>query len=179
MKPLVRYFPFSISRLLSLVLRILALALLAMLVFSSTGPARAGTTQANGAVQLQKEGVEHQEMTPEEKYGIKIEYLRLTADGLMLDFRYQAVDVSKVQPLLAKAKDLYVLDQASGARLGVPSSPKLGALRSSPKTQPRPGQLLFILFANPNRFIKAGAKVTVVMGEARFENITVQSLKAE
>lgn len=96
------------------------------------------------------------------KWGIRIESLRLTAAGYMLDFRYRVMDARKAKPLFERKTKPVLRDEASGAEMAVPVPPKTGALRSS--NDPKAGRRYFMFFANPGRFIAAGNRVTVTIG---------------
>jgi hypothetical protein len=106
--------------------------------------------------------------------GIRMEGLRLSAAGYMLDFRYRVIDPARAAPLLDRKIRPYLLDEASGAQLGVPDTAKLGQLRTTGRNKVVTDQDYFILFANPGRFVQAGSKMTLVMGDLRIEDITVE-----
>jgi hypothetical protein len=110
----------------------------------------------------------------ENMLGIRMEGLRLSAAGYILDFRYRVLDPAKAAPLLDRKVRPYLLDEASGAQLGVPDTAKLGQLRTTGRNKVRPEQDYFILFANPGRFVQAGNRMTLVMGDLRIENLVVQ-----
>lgn len=128
----------------------------------SSGPER--MPPATG---LQEHGVEA-------RLGIRMEGLRLSAAGYILDFRYRVLDPARAAPLLDRKIRPYLLDVASGAQLGVPDTAKLGQLRTTGRNKVVPEQDYFILFANPGRFVQAGNKMTLVMGDLRIENLVVQ-----
>lgn len=109
----------------------------------------------------------------EEKWGVRVVALKLSAAGNVLDFRYRVTDVEKAKPLFDKKVKPYIIDQTSGAKLLVPKAPKIGALRQTPRN-PVAGKNFFVLFANPGQLVKAGNKVTVVIGDFKAENLTVQ-----
>lgn len=110
----------------------------------------------------------------EVKLGIRMEGLRLSAAGYILDFRYRVVDPEKAALLLDRKIRPYLLDEVSGAQLGVPDTAKLGQLRTTGRNKVAAEQDYFILFANPGRFVQAGNKLTLVMGDMRIENLVVQ-----
>lgn len=110
----------------------------------------------------------------EVKLGIRMEGLRLSAAGYILDFRYRVVDPEKAAPLLDRKIRPYLLDEASGAQLGVPDTAKLGQLRTTGRNKVTADQDYFILFANPGRFVQSGNRMTLVMGDMRIENLTVE-----
>ena len=107
------------------------------------------------------------------KWGIETLGVNLSAAGYMLDFRYRVTDPEKARLLMDGGAKPYLVDQATGARMRVPSPPKIGPLRQKPR-KPIAGRTYFVLFANPGRYIKAGNKVTVVMGDCQLENLFVE-----
>ena len=109
-----------------------------------------------------------------DKLGIRMEGLRLSAAGYILDFRYRVIDPDKAAVLLNRKVRPYLLDEASGAQLGVPDTAKLGQLRTTGRNKVVSDQDYFIIFANPGRFVQAGNKMTLVMGDLRIENLIVQ-----
>ena len=111
--------------------------------------------------------------TPEEKFGIKVLSLRLSANGNLLDFRYRVLNPDKAVELLKRSNKPYLIDQASGAKFLVPNTPKIGPLRQS-ALKPKADRNYFVLFANPGKFITPGRKVTVVIGDFRIEDLVVQ-----
>lgn len=108
----------------------------------------------------------------EADWGIRILSLRLTAAGFMLDFRYRVIDPAKALPLFDRATEPRLIDQASGRFVLVPRTAKIGPLRNS--DEPIANTNFFILFDNPRRFIQRGSKVTVVVGDFKVENLTVE-----
>ena len=108
-----------------------------------------------------------------DKWGIEIDSLRTSANGIMIDFRYKVLDATKAAALGNKEARPYLIDQASGRRLGVPNTPKAGPLRQTAELM-KVGRVYFTLFSNPGRIVKPGSNVTVVIGEFRAENLTVQ-----
>lgn len=91
----------------------------------------------------------------------------------MLDFRYRVVDPEKAFTIMDRAIKPYVIDEASGARFAIPSSPKVGPMRQTTR-RIEAGRVYWMLFANPARFIKPGNRVTVVVGDTRVEHLTVE-----
>lgn len=107
------------------------------------------------------------------KWGVKVESIRLSSAGYMLDFRYRILDPQKAAPLLSRQVKPYLVDQESGSKLIVPAPPKVGSLRQK-SYQPIPGKIYFVLFSNPGRLVKPGNKVTVVIGDFRAEDLIVE-----
>lgn len=108
-----------------------------------------------------------------DKWGVEITGVRLSAAGYMIDFRCRVVDPKKALPLLKRQTKPYLIDQKTGAKLIVPTPPKVGPLRQTP-LEATAGRVYFAMFANPGRLIKAGNKVTIVIGDFRAEDLVVQ-----
>ena len=108
----------------------------------------------------------------EERWGIRIEGLRRTSGGFMLDFRYRVTDAGKAAPLFSRRAHPYLIDQGSGAHFQVPNPPKTGPMRTSGQFEE--GRVYWMFFANPGRFIQPGNRVTVVIGDFRAEDLTVE-----
>lgn len=109
----------------------------------------------------------------EQHWGIRIEALRLSAHGRLLDFRYRVIDSAKAAALSDPANKPYLIDEASGTRLKVPNMPKVGPLRATAVT-PKTGTIYTILFANAGARIKSGDLVTVEISKFRAEHLRVE-----
>jgi hypothetical protein len=109
----------------------------------------------------------------EERLGVKIRGVRLSAAGFMLDLRYRVLDAAKAEPMLDRKVQPYLLD-SSGARLGVPASPKVGQLRSTRRSAILLDRDYSMLFGNPGRYLTRGSKITLVVGEQKIENLTIE-----
>ena len=107
----------------------------------------------------------------EEKWGVKVVGVRITAAGSMLDFRYKVLDPKKAAPILDRKNKPQLIDQATNTMMGVKNMPKIGHLRQNTAT-PVEGRVYFMLFPNPG--LKAQSKVTIVVGDFRAENITIE-----
>jgi len=105
--------------------------------------------------------------------GIRVENIRLTAANYMLDFRYTVTDPEKAALVINRKIQPVLIDEASGAKMAVTSTSKLGALRHTGHNLIA-GRSYFALFANPGQYIKSGSKVTVVMGDYRLEDLIVE-----
>jgi hypothetical protein len=113
------------------------------------------------------------ESTPlRERWGIEVTSLKLTAAGHMVDFRYRVTDPTKALPLFNPKGRPILIDQASGTKLNVPVAPKVGSLRQK-TMKPEVGRIYFILFGNTG-VVKEGSKVTLVIGDVKIEDLTVE-----
>jgi hypothetical protein len=118
----------------------------------------------------------HQPASPlaAEPSGIRPEALRLSAAGYILDFRYRVVDPARAAPLLDGRKRPFLVD-GRGARLGVPDTPILGSLRQTSRNgKVATDHSYFILFANPGKYLHAGDRVTLVVGDSKVTDLTVE-----
>jgi hypothetical protein len=109
----------------------------------------------------------------EKSFGIQVVSLRPTAAGQMLDLRFQVIDPEKAKAVLDKNKKAYLLDGITGKTLPVPVT-KAGSMR---QTTPKPeaGRIYFMLFSNPNRMVKEGSSVSLVIGDFRKDGIMVDA----
>lgn len=108
--------------------------------------------------------------------GVDLMMLRLDASEFLIDLRYRVKDATKAQPLLEQKVRPVLVNEATGDRFYIPQVPKVGSLRQS-ATAKQPaiaGRTYFMLFANPDRRLKAGEKVTLYAGESVIKDIVVQ-----
>lgn len=110
----------------------------------------------------------------EEVWGIRPVSLRITGAGHFLDFRYRVVDSEKASRIMQKGQNVYLIHQPSETVMPVPVT-KLGPLRGT-AVQPKEDRQYAILFNNTGKAAKSGDKVTMVIGDMRIENMTVDSV---
>jgi hypothetical protein len=108
-----------------------------------------------------------------DKWGVEIASVRLSGQGYFVDFRYKVLDPKKAAPLAKAEWKPLLIDQATGNTLRVPTTPKLGSLRQT-AVQLLEGRTYFVFFGNSRGLVKHGSKVTVVIGDCRIENLTVE-----
>jgi hypothetical protein len=143
--------------------------ILGMMVFTFCS----GCASVPGGKQLASMDSRTDEAGIVEKLGIKPVAIRLTAAGSMIDFRYRVVDPVKSLPAFDRKTRTYLIAQANGDRLDVPADTSLGALRSSSR-EPAAGKEYFIFFMNQGKLLQRGSKVTVVIGDFKIENLTIE-----
>ena len=134
------------------------------------GP-QAMSSSESSAVPKEPTPLEDEVVKIEEKWGIKILGIRQTANGSLLDFRFHVIDPEKAKPLIGRHAKPYIIDEASGMKLSVPSLPKVGSLRAKGN---EPDRDYFILFSNPNGIIKKGSAVTVIADDFKVEHLIVE-----
>jgi len=108
-----------------------------------------------------------------EKWGVDNFRVRQTSAGYMLDVRYRVFDKEKAKPLFSRKLHPFVIVEASGVKYGVPASPKVGFLRQAP-SHITENKEYFLMIANPNKRIKTGDKLTLVIGDFRIAHLTVE-----
>lgn len=111
----------------------------------------------------------------EASYGIRVDGLRLSAAGSMLDFRYRVTDPEKAAPILNGKIQPFLLDATHQAKLGVPDTPVLGRLRQTSRNNAiSTNRTYFIMFGNPGKALQSGDKVTLLLNQTRVTELTVQ-----
>ena len=106
------------------------------------------------------------------EWGIEIVYVRQTAGGYMLEFRYKVVDAEKATALFERKTKPMLTHNKTGAKLIVPTPAKTGALRNS--NLPKKGNTYWMFFANPGQLVKPGEQVSIQIGEFLAENLEVK-----
>jgi hypothetical protein len=106
------------------------------------------------------------------QWGVEVLYVRQTAAGYMLEFRYKVRDADKAKPLFERQTKPLLTHVESGARLIVPTPAKTGALRNS--NLPLAGHTYWMFFANPGRLVQPGDHVDIDIGAFRVAGLVVQ-----
>lgn len=104
---------------------------------------------------------------------IDVQGVMLSAADYMLDFRYRVIDPDKATDILSEKHKPYLIDQATGAKLLMPVTTKIGPLRQT-TLKPQKDRTYYVMFANPGRFIKRDSKVDVVIGDFIVRDIVVK-----
>ena len=107
-----------------------------------------------------------------ERWGIEITSIRLSANDHMIDFRYRVLNPAKARDLFVRQTKPQLIDEKTGKVLVVPDTAKIGPLRNS--YQPQQGRIYWMFFGNAGNLVKAGDKVTVVIGEFRAEDLVIE-----
>jgi hypothetical protein len=103
---------------------------------------------------------------------LSIDSIRLTAAGHYVDLRYRVLDPGRANAVLGPDVKPLLIDEATGTRMAVPTTAKLGSLRQTQGDQ-RPNRTYFVLFVN-SAPLRAGSIVTAELGDFRFEHLTVE-----
>jgi hypothetical protein len=103
------------------------------------------------------------------RYGVDVNLIAVTARGGLIELRYQVVDPDKATRLLHDedlAPILIAEDTEKTLRMAAPPH-KHGA-------ELRVGGQYFFLMANVRNALHEGSQVTLIIGDARLEHLTVQ-----
>lgn len=106
------------------------------------------------------------------KWGIEILFMRATAAGYMLEFRYRVLDPEKAAPLFVRKTKPLLIHQQTGAELIVPTPAKTGALRNS--DMPIADRHYWMFFSNPQKIVQPGDRVNLQIGEFAVEGLVVK-----
>jgi hypothetical protein len=102
------------------------------------------------------------EHTLEERYGIRITLIAVTAGGGMVDLRYKVIDRAKAEPALQDPTKVPVLLAEDGTRLPAPGLVE-------PNQELVEGRVYYMLYPNTRGVVRPGTRVTVIVGEVELE----------
>ena len=106
------------------------------------------------------------------QWGVEVLYVKQTAAGYMLEFRYKVLDPEKAAPLFERQTKPMLTHVESGSQFVVPTPAKTGALRNS--NPPLEGHTYWMFFANPGKLVQPGEHVNIEIGEFKVEGLVVQ-----
>ena len=104
----------------------------------------------------------------EEKTGVRVARVSLTAGAGMIDLRYQVIDPDKAVILHDPQNPPAVIDEKTGKVFDTPW------MDHSHKGELHAGVTYYTLLMNSGRVLSKGSKVTVVLGGIRLEHWVVQ-----
>lgn len=107
--------------------------------------------------------------TLEDRWGIQVTLVGVSADGGLVDFRYIVVDPDKALAMLDDINNRPVLvDETTNTILLPAPSP------SSHRGKPFPGQTFILLYPNPSGVVQVGSRVSVIIGDIRLEHFVAK-----
>jgi hypothetical protein len=102
-------------------------------------------------------------------YGVEVMGAHISGSGYVIDVRYRVLDAVKAQPMLDRKVRPVLINEANGERFYVPQPPIVGALRQTARNNNIvPGKIYFMLFANPDKRIHNGDKISLYVGDQKF-----------
>ena len=102
------------------------------------------------------------------RIGVRIKWVAVTGGGGLLDLRYQVVDADLANALHDPANPPALVDEASGLviRSLLMDHAHSGAFKT--------GVTYPLVFEDPGNWVHSGSKVTVLLGDAEVDHVTVQ-----
>jgi hypothetical protein len=98
--------------------------------------------------------------------------IRRTNAGNLIRFSYRVVDPGKARSIGDRQVAPYLIGHTSHALLQVPVMDKVGPLRQA--ARPEAGKEYWMVFSNKGDVVKAGERVSVVVGRMRFDGLRVE-----
>ena len=139
---------------------------------AATAPVDAAQLAAqNSPMQLAVNWRVRQGLYYKRNWGVEVIGVHPVSSGYMLAFRYRVLDPAKARPVNDLKGKAYLIDEASQTRLAVPVMENIGELRTG--AEPQAERTYFMLFGNPGRLVKAGSRVSVVIGDFHIDNLIV------
>lgn len=105
-------------------------------------------------------------------WGVDSLTVRPVESGELIRFNYRVVDAVKAQALNDKKSEPFLVDEAAGVKLVVPSMEKVGQLRQS--STPEVGKVYWMAFSNKGGVVKRGDRVSVVIGNFHAYGLVVE-----
>lgn len=151
-----------------------------LLTVAAITAARGETPAMPAAEPLPEPGVEYmpaprhprEKAYMKRKWGVDILFVRGTAAGHMLEFRYRVTDPEKAAPLFVRLTKPLLTHPRSGLSAGVLSPAKTGALRNS--DMPLADHTYWMFFPNPRGAVRAGDEVDIRIGDFAVAGLVVQ-----
>jgi len=168
--PWVRYFDFCFHKPL-----VSGFIFLCLLLVGSATQAQSGEDQPNLKESKANRNQNHHPRTKtymKRKWGVEVLFVRQTAAGYMLEFRYKVLDAKKAKSLFERQTKPVLIHPRTGAELVVPTPAKTGALRNS--NPPLVDHTYWMFFANPGKLVKVGEIVNIKIGDFLAKDIVVQ-----
>jgi len=130
-------------------------------------PVPAATVPATqDAILLQRNLVSEEGLV--DRIGVRIVYVAVTAEGGLIDMRYQIVDPDKAGILHEDTNPPILIDETTGA---VVDSLLMGHSHTGNFNA---GQTYYMIFENPGNLLQRGGEVSILLGDAEVEHVIVK-----
>ncbi|MDX6450924.1 MAG: hypothetical protein QOH16_973 [Gaiellaceae bacterium] len=100
--------------------------------------------------------------------GVELTRVALSGSGGLVDVRYRVIDPDKATSVHASENPPLILDQRSGA---IVNQLLMAHMHHG---RPKVGVTYYLIFMNPGDVIRRGSRVSIQLGGARVEGVTVQ-----
>lgn len=155
---------------------ILTLALGAFLLGQSSGPEKPiiqnKKAVPSSATTTSDPGTTKSAQAIEDKWGVRVEVVQLTAATMMVDVRLRVLDPEKADSLFGHSNLPVLFNPRTGHTLQVPNTPTMGRLR--PTAKPEANRVYPIIFGNSLRELSTGDSVTLRIGEFEAANLVIE-----
>jgi hypothetical protein len=102
-----------------------------------------------------------------DRSGVRITRVAVSGDGGLVDLRFKVVDPDRADALHDQRTPPAVVDEQSGLVVH-------DLLMSHSHSGPfKAGVTYYLVFENPGNWVRRGSKVTVLLGNAQVEHVTV------
>lgn len=109
-----------------------------------------------------------------QRWGVELLGIRQSGAGMFLDFRFRVLDADKSLPLFDHRIKPYLVVEKSEIKLPIPQAAKVGSFRPTNRGKNiKADKTYYMLFGNPDRHVKVGEKVTVIIGDFKVEHLKV------
>ena len=109
-----------------------------------------------------------------ERWGVELLGMRRSAAGMFLDFRFRVLNIEKSLPLFDHRIKPQLLAERTDIQLPLAMSTKVGAFRPTNRGKNiKADKNYYMLFGNPDRHVKVGEKVSVIIGDFKVEHLIV------
>lgn len=105
-------------------------------------------------------------------WGVDSLSVRAVESGELIRFTYHVLDPEKSKVLNDKKLEPALIFPEGRVKLVIPSLEKVGQLRQS--STPEAGKSYWMAFSNPQRTVKRGDRVDVVIGQFRAQGLVVE-----
>lgn len=103
-----------------------------------------------------------------------VDYLSVKAveSGELIRFSYRILDADKANVLNDKDTEAFLNAPAAGIQLVIPTMEKVGKLRQT--SSPQAGKSYWMAFSNPDRTVKRGDRINIVIGQFHADGLIVE-----
>ena len=140
---------------------ILSLLIIAALYINNAVSAFQASSQTNGSLVISQKSLE-------DKYGLRVNLIAVTAAGGFVDVRLKITDGDKLKKLLADKNNFPTLSTQQGIILNAPNDIKSQEIKFIT------GGNLFIIYPNASNAVHPNEPVTLVFGNIATEPIIVK-----
>lgn len=156
---------YALGAALAIVLAAVALAVVTLARGSGEGPATVAGAPSTASA-WQRTIVSEADLPG--RSGVRISQVAVTAGGGLIDLRFQVVDAERADAVHDDAYPPAVVQESSGLVV------KDLLMGHSHTEAFHAGQTYYLVFENPGNLVKRGDKVSVLLGDAEVDGVTIK-----